>query len=127
MCVGSDAYSSGTVSDADNDETLIGASVTATGEGYRYCYRCQRSFHIESPRSSKTLTVSYVGYQTKQVAITDGNMVIRLESDNALSRPLVVVAFGQQKKSSFTGSAATVGSAEIEKSQVTNPSTLSAV
>ena len=111
----------GTVLDADNDETLIGASVTATGEATGTATDASGHFTLKVPAAAKTLTVSYVGYQTKQVAITDGNMVIRLESDNALLDPLVVVAFGQQKKSSFTGSAATVGSAEIEKSQVTNP------
>ena len=111
----------GTVLDADNDETLIGASVTATGEATGTATDASGHFTLKVPAAAKNLTVSYVGYQTKQVAITDGNMVIRLESDNALLDPLVVVAFGQQKKSSFTGSAATVGSAEIEKSQVTNP------
>lgn len=47
-------------------------------------------------------------------------MRINLVPDNALLDPVIVVAYGEQKRSSFTGSAATVGAATIEKTQVTN-------
>lgn len=110
----------GTVVDAENGEELIGVSVSA-GQGVGVATDASGHFSLKVPATAKNLTVSYVGYQTQHVAITDGNMVVRLQADNALLDPIVVVAFGQQKKSSFTGSAATVGSAEIEKTQVSNP------
>ena len=43
-----------------------------------------------------------------------------MQPANSLLDPVIVVAYGEQKKSSFTGSAAVVGSATIEKTQVTN-------
>ena len=107
----------GTVIDAENDEPLVGASVQA-GKGIGVSTNYDGEFSIRVPQGTATLTVSYVGYNTQEVKITDGNMVIRLESNNTLLDPVIVVAYGEQKKSSFTGSAATVGSATIEKTQV---------
>lgn len=109
----------GTVLDAENDEPLIGVSVTAGGN-YGVSTDMDGNFTLQVPASASKLTVSYVGYQTQQVNISDKPMVIRLAADNALLDPVIVVAYGEQKKSSFTGSAATVGSATIEKTQATN-------
>lgn len=109
----------GTVLDAENDEPLIGVSVTAGGN-YGVSTDIDGNFALQVPASASQLTVSYVGYQTQKVEISDKPMVIRLVADNALLDPVIVVAYGEQKKSSFTGSAATVGAATIEKTQVTN-------
>lgn len=109
----------GTVLDAENDEPLIGVSVTAGGN-YGVSTDLDGNFTLQVPASASQLTVSYVGYQTQKVEISDKPMVIRLVADNALLDPVIVVAYGEQKKSSFTGSAATVGAATIEKTQVTN-------
>ena len=109
----------GTVLDAENDEPLIGVSVTAGGN-YGVSTDVDGNFVLQVPATASKLTVSYVGYQTQQVNISDKPMVIRLAADNALLDPVIVVAYGEQKKSSFTGSAATVGAATIEKTQVTN-------
>ena len=109
----------GSVLDAETDEPLIGASVSA-GTGYGVATDADGKFVLQVPASAKELTVSYVGYDSKTVAVGDGNMVIYLSQANSLLDPVIVVAYGEQKKSSFTGSAATVGSATIEKTQVTN-------
>ncbi len=109
----------GTVVDAANDEPLIGVSVTA-GTNYGVSTDIDGKFVLQVPAAATQLTVSYVGYQTQKVNIKDGDMLIRLEQDNSLLDPVIVVAYGEQKKSSFTGSAATVGAATIEKTQVTN-------
>lgn len=110
----------GTVLDAENDEPLIGVSVTAGGN-YGVSTDADGNFVLQVPATASKLTVSYVGYQTQQVNISDKPMVIRLMPDNAILDEVMVVAYGTQTKSSFTGSAATVGSAAIEKTQVTNP------
>lgn len=109
----------GTVVDANTQEELIGVSVKA-GPNYGVATDASGEFSLRIPESVKTLTVSYVGYQTVDVPVEDGNMRINLVPDNALLDPVIVVAYGEQKRSSFTGSAATVGAATIEKTQVTN-------
>lgn len=111
----------GTVIDAENGEPLIGVSVTVGTENKNgVTTDIDGNFSIKVPASAKSLTVSYIGYQTQVVSIKDGIMLIQLHQDNELLDPVIVVAYGKQTKSSFTGSAATVGSASIEKTQVTN-------
>lgn len=109
----------GTVLDAENNEPLIGVSVSA-GTGYGAATDIDGQFSVTVPASTEKLTISYVGYETKHVTITGSDLTIHLEPANSLLDPVIVVAYGEQKKSSFTGSAAVVGSAEIEKTQVTN-------
>ncbi len=109
----------GTVVDAATSEPLIGASVSA-GPGNAVATDYDGHFSIKVSDAVKKLTVSYVGYQTQDFPITGGDMTIQLSQENALLDPVIVVAYGKQTKSSFTGSAATVGSATIEKTQVTN-------
>ena len=43
-----------------------------------------------------------------------------MQSDTELIDEVVVVAYGTQKKSSFTGAASTVGAKSIEKRAITN-------
>ena len=109
----------GTVLDAENDEPLIGVSVSA-GTGYGAATDANGQFAVTVPASATQLTVSYVGYETQNVTISGNELTIHLQPANSLLDPVIVVAYGEQKKSSFTGSAAVVGSADIEKTQVTN-------
>ena len=48
-------------------------------------------------------------------------MKVTLEGDNKTLDEVMVVAYGTQKKSAFTGSAATVKSDDISKVQVASP------
>lgn len=109
----------GTVLDAENNEPLIGVSVSA-GTGYGAATDVNGEFAVTVPASATQLTVSYVGYETQTVAITGRDLTVLLQPANSLLDPVIVVAYGEQKKSSFTGSAAVVGAADIEKTQVTN-------
>ena len=100
----------GIVVDAETDEPIIGASVTA-GTGYGVTTDAKGIFHLKMPASAKTFQVSYVGYKTQEVAAKDGDITVALQQDAILLDPVIAVAYGEQKKSSFTGSAASVGSA----------------
>lgn len=109
----------GVVIDAENDEPLIGASVQAA-KGLGVSTDIDGRFSIRISNDISTLTVSYVGYETQEVSTDKSDIIVRLANSNNVLDPVIVVAYGEQKKSSFTGSAATVGSATIEKTQVTN-------
>ena len=109
----------GIVLDADNDEPLIGVSVTA-GPGTGAATDVDGKFSIQVPASASTLKISYVGYKTQDVKIGNGDLTIRLHSDSELLNEVIAVAYGTATRASFTGSAAVVGSAEIENAQVSN-------
>ena len=57
--------------------------------------------------------------QTQEVAIKPTVKVI-LKSDAQVIDEVMVVAYGTAKKTSFTGSAATVKSGELKKRQMSN-------
>ncbi len=63
------------------------------------------------------LEVSYVGMKTF-VGVAKPTMKITLINDNSALDEVVVTAFGEQKRSAFTGSAAIVDSKKIEHKQV---------
>ena len=54
------------------------------------------------------------------MAIKGGEQRVVMQSDTELIDEVVVVAYGTQKKSSFTGAASTVGAKSIEKRAITN-------
>ena len=63
--------------------------------------------------------VTYVGMQSQSVRAMSSMRVELVPSQEQLDE-FLVVAFGQQKKSSFTGSAGVVDSKKLEQRQVTN-------
>lgn len=58
--------------------------------------------------------------QAQEIAIEQGTMKISLKSDAELLDEVMVVAFGTQKKSAFTGSAAVMNNEELSKHITTN-------
>lgn len=110
----------GAVVDAETGEEIIGASVQA-GPGYGIATDINGFFSLKVPATTTSITVSYTGYETQTVPVSDSDLTIRLVQKNELLDEVMVVAYGVQTKSSFTGSAATVNSATIEKTQVSNP------
>ena len=112
----------GIVVDAETQEELIGASVTA-GPNVGVTTDAAGEFSIKVPEGTKTIKVSYVGYKTQLVDVPakDLKLYVQLRSDSELLGEVMVVAYGTQSKASFTGSAAVIDGAAIEKTQVTNP------
>ncbi len=104
----------GTVVDAANDEPLIGATVTPIGGGQGVATDIDGKFVLTVPANVKQIKVSYVGYTPGTATLKD-NMIIPLSSTSANLDDLVVVAYGQQKKSSITGSVAQVNSEQISE------------
>ena len=112
----------GVVIDADTDEPIIGASVLVKGTTQGTITDIDGKYLIENiPAGSKSLVISYVGMRTVEVPITtSAPQKIVMHADAQVIDEVVVVAYGTAKKSSFTGSASTVGAQTIEKRAITN-------
>ena len=110
---------SGTVVSADDGEPIIGATIRLVGTNLGAVTDANGKFSFTQRQGVKQITVSYVGYETQTLTIKQGMRVV-LRHDQKLLDEVIVVAYGTQKKSAFTGSAAVVGSEEIGKVQVTN-------
>ena len=108
----------GTVISSEDGQPIIGATVKVVGTNTGTVTDMNGQFSL-SVKSGAVLEVSYVGMSTKKVNASS-SMRIALDNDNQMLDEVMVVAYGTQKKSAFTGSAAIVGSDEIGKVQVTN-------
>ena len=109
----------GTVISQDDGEPIIGASVLVVGTNTGTVTNADGRFELTVPAGKSTLRITYVGMEPIEVSAR-ANMRIMLTSDQKALDEVIVVAYGTQKKSAFTGSAAVVGSDEISKVQVTN-------
>lgn len=109
---------SGIVSGEDG-EPIIGATVMAKGTTTGTVTDFNGEFNLSVPSSATTLVVSYVGMTTQEVAVGT-NLRITLRTSSEMLDEVMVVAYGTVKKSSFTGSAASVKSEDLEKRTVSN-------
>lgn len=71
------------------------------------------------PATAKTVEVSYLGMKTRTIHIKP-DMKVVLHPDVETLDEVMVVAYGTTKKSSFTGSAATISAKQVGKLQVSN-------
>lgn len=111
----------GTVVSADDGQPVVGASVLVKGTRLGAVTNIDGKFTVGNvPHSAKTLLVSFIGMQTQEVAIRQGLIRVELKADTKQLDEVMVVAFGTQKKSSFTGSAAVLGSEELSKHVTTD-------
>ncbi|GGF33100.1 SusC/RagA family TonB-linked outer membrane protein [Echinicola rosea] len=110
----------GRVTDSDGDP-LPGASIVVTGTQNGTVTDLDGNYSIEVPEGAN-LTVSYIGFQSKTVAVGNQTTLdIILDSDLAGLDEVVVVGYGEVKKKDLTGAVSSIGNREINSVGATNP------
>ena len=102
----------GTIKDAQG-EPLIGVTINVDGKPAAIT-DLDGNFNLPEAKPNSKISVSYVGY--KKQTITLGNQTsinIILKEDDKTLDEVVVVGYGQMKKSDLTGSIATIHSNDI--------------
>ena len=98
---------SGIVTD-ESGETVIGASVTEKGTSNGTVTDINGHYELSVPKGS-TIQISYIGYLTQTIKVGNKNQInIELKEDAHSLDEVVVVGYGQMKKSDLTGSVASV-------------------
>ena len=113
----------GEVTDAQNGDALIGATVMVEGGKNGTVTDFDGNFVLQVPSSAKKVKISYIGYLDKVVTISD-NMKVKLESDSQTLTDVVVIGYGTARKSDLTGSVATVKAKDFNKGLVSSPEQL---
>jgi TonB-linked SusC/RagA family outer membrane protein len=109
---------SGNIVSEDDGEPLIGAAIIVKGTTVGTTTDIDGNFSLNVPPNA-TLQISYVGMLTREVAAGQGLRIV-MKSDTQNLEEVIVVAYGTARKSSFTGSAVSVGPQQLEKRTVSN-------
>ena len=111
---------SGTVTETGTGAPLPFVTVMVKGTTTGTTSADDGSYTINAP-SDATLIFSFIGYKSQELPVNGRNVInSQLEVDAFALDEVVMIAYGTAKKSSVTGSIASVGSASIEKRPVTN-------
>jgi len=111
----------GTVTDATSGETLIGVSVLVKGTTTGTQTDVNGTFSINAPANA-TLTFTYVGYTTQEVAVTNQTTInIKLAAESKQLAQVVVIGYGTQRRRDVTGSVASVNGEELARQPVQTP------
>lgn len=98
---------SGVITD-EKGEAVIGASITEKGTSNGTVTDINGHYELTIPKGT-TLQVSYIGYLTQNVKVSSKNHIdIQLKEDAHSLDEVVVVGYGQMKKSDLTGSVSSV-------------------
>ena len=109
----------GVVNDASGP--IIGANVIVKGTTNGSVTNVDGQFTISNVQPNSVLQVSFIGYITREVNVTNQTQfIITLIEDSETLEEVVVVGYGTQKKGTLTGSVATVGSDEIVTTKTEN-------
>ncbi len=122
LCVGAalaQTKVTGTVLSQEDGQPIIGAAVKVVGTSTGMLTDVNGRFNVALPAGKDQLEISYLGFESKTVKAKNG-MRVFLKADAQMVDEVIVVAFGQQKKSSFTGSAATVDAESLGQHVTTN-------
>jgi TonB-dependent starch-binding outer membrane protein SusC len=112
----------GKVTDSKGD-AVPSATITVKGTSTSTSTAGDGTFSISVPSGSRTLVISSVGFDTKEVAVSD-NMNITLETKNAALNEVVVVGYGTRKVKDLTGSVANITPKDFNKGQIATPEQL---
>lgn len=88
----------------DSGEPMIGVNILLQGTSTGTLTNIDGEFYIEVPLASSKLEFSYLGYQTREITVGNGNLgTIKMEEMSQNIDEIVVVGYGVQKKSHLTG------------------------
>ena len=81
----------------EKDEPIIGANVTVKGTAKGTITDLDGKFVLSAPKSAKLLEVSFIGYNTQTVTITDKTLQIKLSESAIALDEVVAIGYGSDR------------------------------
>lgn len=114
----------GKVMGSDSQEPLIGVSIVIKGTTIGTITDVDGSYTIAAT-PGQTLVYSFIGYNKQERVVGDATKIdVTLELDTERLGEVVVIGYGQVKKSDATGSVLAVTSEDFNKGAITSPQEL---
>ncbi|AYB33196.1 SusC/RagA family TonB-linked outer membrane protein [Chryseolinea soli] len=109
----------GTVTDSADGSALPGVSVLVQGTTKGVPTDLSGAYTLQLAPGENIITFSFIGYKTQTVTVGEQTTIdVKLESDATELTEVVVVGYGEQKKSDITGATANVKGEELAKQPV---------
>jgi iron complex outermembrane receptor protein len=106
----------------EKGEPLVGATITEKGTSNSAITKEDGRFSINTIKADATLLISYVGYDTKEIAAAGQSSIsVSLIQSNSTLNDVVVVGYGLSRRKDVTGAVASVSSKDFNQGIVTNP------
>jgi len=110
---------SGTIYD-DTGEPLLGATVMQKGTAHGTSTDLDGNYTISVP-SNATLVISYIGYDTKEVAVNGQTKIdVTLSTNATMLDEVVAIGYGTVRKKDLTGAVSSVSGSDLAKAPVTS-------
>lgn len=110
----------GTVTDANTNKPLVGASIVLQGTSNGTNTNTEGKFNLTIPVNVKAIIVSYVGYVAQTISIDGINQVNVLLSELKELDEVVVVGYTSQRKQDLTGAIAVVDISAVKNNSSGN-------
>lgn len=114
----------GKVTDADNGESLIGASVIVQGTTAGAITDYDGNYVLRLPEGATMLRISYTGYSEQTVAIGSSDVMNFQLVPSAQLEEVLVIGYGSVKKEDATGSVNAVNSEDFNGGAIVSPEQL---
>lgn len=114
----------GTVTDGNSGETLIGASILVVGTSTGTVSDVDGTYSLQVPPTATSLRFSYTGYETVDVPIGTGNTIDVKMAPGTLLNEVVVIGYGEVKQEDATGSVSQVNTEVFNRGAITAPQEL---
>lgn len=109
----------GIITDGNNGETIIGATILISGTSLGTATDIDGNYSLKINQWTDTLVVSSIGYETLNIPVQGRRIIdITMYEKNNLLDEIVVVGYGRQKKKVVTGAIASVSDEEINSTPV---------
>jgi TonB-linked SusC/RagA family outer membrane protein len=115
---------SGVISDGENGEPLIGASVRAKGTTSGAVTDVEGKYRLAIPEGATQLEVTYTGYSSQILTIGASNVMDVALRPGLVLEETVVIGYGSVKKEDATGSVNAVTEKNFNRGAIVSPEQL---
>jgi TonB-dependent starch-binding outer membrane protein SusC len=116
----------GVVKDADNGESLVGASVVVSGTTKGTLTDLDGKYELQVPADAASLTFSYTGYSNLTIALGASKVVDANLKGGSILEAVTVVGYGSVKKKDATGAVNTITEKDFNRGIINSPEQLMA-
>lgn len=114
----------GTITDAENGDPLIGASILVAGTSTGTVTDFDGNFSLNVPANAESLVISYTGYSTQTIPFT-GQTTINVQlASGELLEEVVVVGYGTVTQKQVTSAVTTIEADDFNAGNINDPTQL---